>query len=285
MTGERATAAHHRHRQLPVPGWLEFASQHLDAVRRRRPRRDAGRRGRSSPCTTSSRPGSTSSPTASRRGSTSTSRSTASSRASSSKPRRRAGSGRRRTTSAASTRSPASCAPRAGSARRGVRAAASRSRRPGPTLKASVPGPYTLSGRLCRTSSTRTAGPSTEALLPIVRAELEALVAAGCREITRRRAVDELLRPPRGSASGSSTSSTARSSRVVGKCRLSTHLCFGNYKARAVGPRRYAPMFPAFLDMNGRRDPRRDGQPRVRRDRADRARSPSAWTSRSASST
>jgi len=36
---------------------------------------------------------------------------------------------------------------------------------------------------------------------------------------------------------------------VVGKCRLSTHLCFGNYKGRAVGPRRYAPMFPAFLDM------------------------------------
>jgi 5-methyltetrahydropteroyltriglutamate--homocysteine methyltransferase len=36
---------------------------------------------------------------------------------------------------------------------------------------------------------------------------------------------------------------------VVGKCRLSTHLCFGNYKGRAVGPRKYAPMFPAFLDM------------------------------------
>jgi len=37
---------------------------------------------------------------------------------------------------------------------------------------------------------------------------------------------------------------------IVGKCRLSTHLCFGNFKARAVGPRRYAPMFPAFLAMN-----------------------------------
>jgi 5-methyltetrahydropteroyltriglutamate--homocysteine methyltransferase len=36
---------------------------------------------------------------------------------------------------------------------------------------------------------------------------------------------------------------------VVGECRLSTHLCFGNYKGRAVGPRKYAPMFPAFLDM------------------------------------
>jgi 5-methyltetrahydropteroyltriglutamate--homocysteine methyltransferase len=36
---------------------------------------------------------------------------------------------------------------------------------------------------------------------------------------------------------------------VVGKCRIGTHLCFGNYKARAVGPRQYGPMFPAFLDM------------------------------------
>jgi 5-methyltetrahydropteroyltriglutamate--homocysteine methyltransferase len=36
---------------------------------------------------------------------------------------------------------------------------------------------------------------------------------------------------------------------VAGRCRLSTHLCFGNYKGRAVGPRRYAPMFPAFLDF------------------------------------
>ena len=36
---------------------------------------------------------------------------------------------------------------------------------------------------------------------------------------------------------------------VRGKCLLSTHLCFGNYKGRAVGPRRYAPMFPAFLDL------------------------------------
>ena len=34
-----------------------------------------------------------------------------------------------------------------------------------------------------------------------------------------------------------------------GRCRLSTHLCFGNYKARAVAPRRYAPMYPSFLDL------------------------------------
>ena len=36
---------------------------------------------------------------------------------------------------------------------------------------------------------------------------------------------------------------------VVGRGRLSTHLCFGNYHGHAVGPRRYAPMFPAFNAM------------------------------------
>jgi 5-methyltetrahydropteroyltriglutamate--homocysteine methyltransferase len=36
---------------------------------------------------------------------------------------------------------------------------------------------------------------------------------------------------------------------IVGQCRLSTHLCFGNYKGHPVGPRKYAPMFPTFLEM------------------------------------
>src|SRR5712691_4673063 len=55
---------------------------------------------------------------------------------------------------------------------------------PGPALKASVPGPYTLSGRLIRNHRYHDRYALTEALLPIVHAELEALVWAGCREIT-----------------------------------------------------------------------------------------------------
>ena len=70
---------------------------------------------------------------------------------------------------------------------------------------------------------------------------------------------------------------------VVGRTRISTHLCFGNYKGRAVAPRRYAPMFPAFLGVARRRDPRRDGEPRARRVRGRRRRSPSAPTRPSAS--
>jgi 5-methyltetrahydropteroyltriglutamate--homocysteine methyltransferase len=36
---------------------------------------------------------------------------------------------------------------------------------------------------------------------------------------------------------------------VMGKCRLSVHLCFGNYKGRAMGARNYRLMFPAFADL------------------------------------
>jgi 5-methyltetrahydropteroyltriglutamate--homocysteine methyltransferase len=118
----------------------------------------------------------------------------------------------------------------------------------GPALKSSVPGPYTLSGRLLPNERYKDRWALTEALLPIVRSELEALVKAGCREIT----VDEPSMscyahredPKRFVDIFNRTVEP-----VVGKCHLSTHLCFGNYKARAVGPRQYAPMFPHFLDM------------------------------------
>ncbi|MEO7144098.1 MAG: methionine synthase [Bryobacteraceae bacterium] len=115
-------------------------------------------------------------------------------------------------------------------------------------LKVSVPGPYTLSGRLEPGCEYADRWALAEALLPIVGAELEALAAAGCREITvdepsmscyahredPRRFVDIFNRTV---------------APVAGRCRLGTHLCFGNYKARAIAPRRYAPLFPHFLDL------------------------------------
>jgi len=111
------------------------------------------------------------------------------------------------------------------------------------TLKASVPGPYTLAGRLLPNTRHPDRYAITEALLPIVRSELQALVEAGCEELTvdepsmscyahredQERLVDIFNRTV---------------APVVGKCRLSTHLCFGNFKGHAVGLRRYAPMFP-----------------------------------------
>jgi 5-methyltetrahydropteroyltriglutamate--homocysteine methyltransferase len=118
----------------------------------------------------------------------------------------------------------------------------------GPALKVSVPGPYTLSGRLSTNERYPDRYAVAEALVPIVRAELEALVDAGCSEIT----VDE----PSMSCYAHREDTTRlvdlfnrTVQPLVGRCRLSTHLCFGNYKGHAVGPRRYASMFPAFLDL------------------------------------
>lgn len=119
---------------------------------------------------------------------------------------------------------------------------------PGPVLKASIPGPYTLSGRLLPNKRYKDRFEITEALLPLVRNELEALVDAGCTEITvdepsmscyaykedTKRFVDIFNRTVKP---------------IVGKCFLSTHLCFGNFKGRPVGYRSIKPMLPDFLDM------------------------------------
>lgn len=119
---------------------------------------------------------------------------------------------------------------------------------PHPILKASVPGPYTLSGRLLPNAQYPDRWALTEALLPIVRQELADLVDAGCQEIT----VDE----PSMSCYGYKED-PARFVEIfnrtvepaIGRTRLSTHLCFGNYKARAVAPRQYAPLYPAFHNL------------------------------------
>ncbi|CAN5527619.1 methionine synthase [soil metagenome] len=118
----------------------------------------------------------------------------------------------------------------------------------GPVLKASIPGPFTLSGRLVPNDQYPDRFAIAEATLPMVRKELEELVAAGCQEITvdepsmscyaykedTKRFVDIFNRTVEP---------------VYGKCRLSTHLCFGNYKGHAVGYRSIAPMLPDFLDF------------------------------------
>ncbi len=115
-------------------------------------------------------------------------------------------------------------------------------------LKASVPGPYTLSGRLLPNDRYPDRWALTEALVPIVQKELADLIDAGCTELT----VDE----PSMSCYAYK-SDTARFVDIfnrtvepaIGRCLLSTHLCFGNFKGRAVGKRTYQPMFPAFLEM------------------------------------
>lgn len=118
----------------------------------------------------------------------------------------------------------------------------------GPILKASVPGPYTLSGRLLPNETYKDRYDITEALLPIVSKELEGLVAAGCKEIT----VDE----PSMSCYAYKEDTkrfvdifNRTVAPIIGKCRLSTHMCFGNFKGRPVGYRSIRPMIPDFLDL------------------------------------
>src|SRR3954447_25592951 len=119
---------------------------------------------------------------------------------------------------------------------------------PGPQLKVSVPGPYTLAGRLGPHERYPDRWAVSEALLPIVRAELEALVGEGADNIS----IDE----PSMSCYGW-REDTARLAdlfsrtvdTVVGRARLGTHLCFGNYKGHPVGRRTYRPLFPDFLAL------------------------------------
>ena len=118
----------------------------------------------------------------------------------------------------------------------------------GPVLKASIPGPFTLSGRLLPNEQYPDRYAITEAILPMVQRELEGLVKAGCTEIT----VDE----PSMSCYANQEDTkrfvdifNRTVEPVVGRCRLSTHLCFGNFKGHAVGYRRIAPMLPDFLDF------------------------------------
>ena len=118
----------------------------------------------------------------------------------------------------------------------------------GPVLKASIPGPFTLSGRLIPNEEYPDRYAITEALLPMVQRELEGLIEAGCCEIT----VDE----PSMSCYAYKEDTkrfveifNRTVEPIVGRCHLSTHLCFGNFKGHPVGYRRIAPMLPDFLDF------------------------------------
>jgi 5-methyltetrahydropteroyltriglutamate--homocysteine methyltransferase len=116
-------------------------------------------------------------------------------------------------------------------------------------LKASLPGPYTLAGRLVPNDTYPDRHAITEALLPIVQRELVALVDRGCTEL----AIDEpsmSCYAHREDPERLVDIFNRTVAPVVGRCRLSTHLCFGNFKGHAVGPRNYAPMFPAFHGLD-----------------------------------
>ncbi len=126
------------------------------------------------------------------------------------------------------------------------RYASGRATRP---LKVTLPGPYTLSGRL-RTGPGevyRERDAAAEAFVPILRAELEGLVGAGARHIQ----IDDpspAIHPD--APSDFAALFNAAVAPIVGKVRLGAHLCFGNYLGRPLARRTYRPVLEAMLGFD-----------------------------------
>ncbi len=109
-----------------------------------------------------------------------------------------------------------------------------------------LPGPYTLSGRLV-------VGPNevypdrisaAAAFVPLLQAELRALVDAGATIIQ----VDEpspAIHPEAGADFAGLVNEAIEP--AVGRARLGAHLCFGNYLGRPLAKRTYRPILDAML--------------------------------------
>jgi len=113
-------------------------------------------------------------------------------------------------------------------------------------LKVTLPGPFTLSGRLAYGAGEvypdRIA--AAQAFVPILAAELEGLVAAGATFIQ----VDEPSPAIHPEASDEfATLFNAAAAGVVGRVHLAAHLCFGNYSGRPLSKRVYRPVLQQAL--------------------------------------
>jgi 5-methyltetrahydropteroyltriglutamate--homocysteine methyltransferase len=107
-------------------------------------------------------------------------------------------------------------------------------------VKVPVPGPFTLAGCLQGGEIYRDRREITEALLPVVNRELKELARVGvdflqldepsfaCHPKAPEQFLDLLRRTVEGV-----------------QAKTSLHMCFGNYRGRAVGWRSYRPLFPA----------------------------------------
>ncbi len=111
-------------------------------------------------------------------------------------------------------------------------------------VKAAVPGPFTLSGRMQTGGVYQDRLEAAWAFVPIVNAECKSLVQAGATLIQ----VDE--------------PSVAVYPERLGECvelfnaavegvnaRIASHLCFGNFRGRPVAQRSYRPLIPKVFEM------------------------------------
>jgi 5-methyltetrahydropteroyltriglutamate--homocysteine methyltransferase len=106
-------------------------------------------------------------------------------------------------------------------------------------VKVPVPGPFTLAGCIDGGAVYADRAAVTDALIPIVNAELRALAASGVDFIQ----LDEPSFACHPKDPESFLEVIARTVAGV-SAYISMHMCFGNYRARAVGNRSYRPLFP-----------------------------------------
>jgi len=107
------------------------------------------------------------------------------------------------------------------------------------SMKMPVPGPFTLAGCISGGNLYPDRRAVTEALIPIVNAELKAAVAAGVAFLQ----LDEPSFACHPDQAEQFLDIIARTVDGV-NAYISMHMCFGNYRARAVGWRSYRPLFP-----------------------------------------
>ncbi|HYT94960.1 MAG TPA: hypothetical protein VEL76_39955 [Gemmataceae bacterium] len=106
-------------------------------------------------------------------------------------------------------------------------------------VKVPVPGPFTLAGCLQGGEVYRDRHEITEALLPIVNEEMKKLVHVGVDFIQ----LDEPSFACHPDKPEEFLDLIARTVAGV-RAKISMHMCFGNYRGRAVGWRSYQPLFP-----------------------------------------
>jgi 5-methyltetrahydropteroyltriglutamate--homocysteine methyltransferase len=111
-------------------------------------------------------------------------------------------------------------------------------------IKMPIPGPFTLAGRIEGGQVYADRQAVTEALIPIVNAEIRALIGEGCRFIQ----LDEPSFACHPDDPGAFVDIINRTLEGTQEAYISMHMCFGNYRGRAVGHRSYRPLFPGLLE-------------------------------------
>ncbi len=112
-------------------------------------------------------------------------------------------------------------------------------------LKVTIPGPFTLSGRLMPSRFYPDRQSAAWAFVPLVNAELKALEQAGAELIQ----IDEpspAIHPDSPADFAALFNATVKGVNV----KLAAHLCFGNYAGRPLAKRVYAPVYEQMMQFN-----------------------------------